>query len=116
MAAKGASDSTLPTQRENILKPYSSLTVLGTPGSMGMFPFVRPGPMPDFDFRIKNFASTSISDETFADRAKRYPLDTPDTKEAYWIREHFENSFPKEAAAKTAVRYVPTFNAFIEIA
>lgn len=56
---------------------------------------------------IKNFASTSISDETFADRAKRYPLDTPDTKEAYWIREHFENSFPKEAAAKTAVRWIP---------
>ncbi|CAD6566978.1 MAG: asparagine synthetase [Tremellales sp. Tagirdzhanova-0007] len=56
---------------------------------------------------MKNHAEGIISDETFNDRAKHYPLGTPDTKEAYWIRQLFENHFPTEAAAKTAVRWVP---------
>ncbi|ORX35263.1 putative asparagine synthase [Kockovaella imperatae] len=56
---------------------------------------------------MKDFAASTISDEKFAERASRWSLDTPDTKEAYWIRELFENHFPTEAAAKTAVRWVP---------
>lgn len=39
--------------------------------------------------------------------AERYPTDTPDTKEAYYIREVFESHFPTEAAAQTAVRWIP---------
>jgi asparagine synthase (glutamine-hydrolysing) len=39
-----------------------------------------------------------------ADAQKRWPSDTPDTKEAYMIREIFERHFPSEAAASTAVR------------
>jgi asparagine synthase (glutamine-hydrolysing) len=35
------------------------------------------------------------------------PYQTPDTKEAYWIREIFDQQFPSQAAAETAVRWVP---------
>jgi asparagine synthase (glutamine-hydrolysing) len=55
---------------------------------------------------MKDHAAAAISDEKFADRASRWSIDTPDTKEAYWIRELFEGHFPTEAAAKTAVRCV----------
>ena len=54
--------------------------------------------------RIKDCAASVVSDEKFEDRATRWPMDTPDTKEAYWIREMFEHHFPTQAAAKTAVR------------
>lgn len=56
---------------------------------------------------MKDHASQVITDEQFADRATRYPLDTPDTKEAYWIRQIFEHHFPSKAAASTAVRWIP---------
>ena len=55
-------------------------------------------------FRMKDHAESNITDDTFNDRTKHYPLGTPDTKEAYWIRQLFEGHFPSEAAAKTAVR------------
>jgi hypothetical protein len=42
-------------------------------------------------FRIKEHVSLAVSDEDFARRAERYPSDTPDTKEAYFIRETFES-------------------------
>jgi asparagine synthase (glutamine-hydrolysing) len=56
---------------------------------------------------MKDHASSSISDELFATRATRYTTDTPDTKEAYWIRQIFEQYFPTKAAASTAVRWIP---------
>lgn len=56
---------------------------------------------------MKDHAARVVSDEKFAEREKRYPIDTPDTKEAYMIRELFESWFPGEAAARTAVRWVP---------
>ncbi len=56
---------------------------------------------------MKDHAAQLISDDKFAERAKRYPVDTPDTKEAYWIREIFEGWFPSDSAARTAVRWVP---------
>lgn len=56
---------------------------------------------------MKEHAEAVVSDEKFAERANRYPLDTPDTKEAYMIRELFEAWFPTDAAARTAVRWVP---------
>ncbi len=54
---------------------------------------------------IKEHAGMIVSDEKMADAATRYPMDTPDTKEAYMIREIFERHFPSEAAAGTAVRW-----------
>ncbi|PWN48789.1 putative asparagine synthase [Violaceomyces palustris] len=56
---------------------------------------------------IKDHAEKVVSDAKFQERAKRYPVDTPDTKEAYMIREIFESWFPSEAAAGTAVRWIP---------
>lgn len=41
---------------------------------------------------MKEQADTAISDETFAKRQERWPIDTPDTKEAYYIREIFDSS------------------------
>ena len=40
---------------------------------------------------MKAYAETAISDEDFANRAERWPEDTPDTKEAYYIREIFDS-------------------------
>lgn len=56
---------------------------------------------------MKDQAAAVVSDEAFAKRAERFPVATPDTKEAYWIREIFEGHFPSSAAAGTAVRWVP---------
>ncbi|KAE8230734.1 hypothetical protein CF326_g4259 [Tilletia indica] len=56
---------------------------------------------------IKDHSAAMVSDEKFEARKERYPVDTPDTKEAYWIREIFESYFPSETAARTAVRWIP---------
>ncbi|THH06759.1 hypothetical protein EW145_g3873 [Phellinidium pouzarii] len=56
---------------------------------------------------MKAHAESVVSDTDFAKRAERWPTDTPDTKEAYYIRDIFNGLFPTEAAAKTAVRWVP---------
>ncbi|CAO1625480.1 unnamed protein product [Parajaminaea phylloscopi] len=48
-----------------------------------------------------------VSDEQFAKRAERFPVMTPDTKEAYWLREIFDRHFPDGAAATTVQRWVP---------
>jgi asparagine synthase (glutamine-hydrolysing) len=53
---------------------------------------------------MKDYAAESVSDEDFANVAARWPENTPDTKEGYWIRDTFEHYFPTEAAASTAVR------------
>ena len=42
-------------------------------------------------FSIKEYAESAISDADFAKAAERYPVDTPDTKEGYFIREIFES-------------------------
>ena len=44
----------------------------------------------DFDHRIKDHAAAFVSDKDFAKREERWPVDTPDTKEAYYIREIFD--------------------------
>jgi asparagine synthase (glutamine-hydrolysing) len=77
----------------------------------------------NFDNSIKDHAAAFVSDKDFAKREERWQVDTPDTKEAYYIREIFDGEryleinrlevtcppgslglFPSEAAAKTAVR------------
>lgn len=42
---------------------------------------------------MKDHAALVVSDEIFENRATRWPHDTPDTKEAYYIREIFEGMF-----------------------
>lgn len=56
---------------------------------------------------IKDHAADVVSDEAFAKRSERWTTDVPDTKEAYYIREIFDGLFPTEAAASTAVRWIP---------
>jgi hypothetical protein len=55
---------------------------------------------------MKEHAAAVVSDADFAARAERWPEDTPDTHEAYLIRDIFDGLFPSAAAAKTAVRSV----------
>jgi hypothetical protein len=40
---------------------------------------------------MKEHAEAAVSDEQFAKAGERWSLDTPFTKEAYWIRETFES-------------------------
>jgi len=56
---------------------------------------------------IKEHAASVVSDEAFENRHNEFPIDTPDTKEGYFIREAFQGLFPSAAAAKTAVRWIP---------
>lgn len=56
---------------------------------------------------MKEHAATVVSDDAFAKRAERWPEDTPDTKEAFFIRDIFDSLYPSETAAKTAVRWIP---------
>ncbi|KIY64233.1 glutamine-hydrolyzing asparagine synthase [Cylindrobasidium torrendii FP15055 ss-10] len=56
---------------------------------------------------IKDFAASVISDEALATASERWPDSTPDTKEAYYIRQVFDGLYPSEAAASTAVRWIP---------
>lgn len=56
---------------------------------------------------LKAYAETSISDQQMSKASQRWPRDTPSTKEAYFIRQKFEEFFPTEAAAETSVRWVP---------
>jgi len=102
---------------------WATLGLMGKSMDLAVFPL---GFSPSIHHnRMKDCAAATVSDEAFAQRAERYPVDTPDTKEAYWIREIFESAsnqfskvlvadrnlllldhFPSEAAAKTAVRCV----------
>jgi len=56
---------------------------------------------------LKDYAEQTIPDDIFEKRSERWPENPPDTKEAYYIRDLFDGLFPSEAAAKTAVRWVP---------
>ena len=46
---------------------------------------------------MKDHAAAVVSDEAFAQRAERWPVDTPDTKEAYFIREIFQGTCARVA-------------------
>lgn len=56
---------------------------------------------------LKEHAAHTVTDAQMSAAAQKYPSDTPETKEAYLIRQIFESHFPSEAAAKTAVRWIP---------
>ncbi len=50
---------------------------------------------------LKKLAESRVSDAQFASRSRRFPLNTPSTKEEYYYREIFASLFPSETAAKT---------------
>lgn len=53
------------------------------------------------------YASSGVSDLEMATAAKKYPVNTPLTKEAYFYREIFTEFYPQESAAKSVKRWVP---------
>ncbi|KAJ7709965.1 glutamine-hydrolyzing asparagine synthase [Mycena rosella] len=55
---------------------------------------------------IKDHAEAVVTDEAFTKGGERW-ADAPSTKEAYFIRQLFDEFFPSEAAASTAVRWIP---------
>ena len=50
---------------------------------------------------VKDFAEQQVSDKQMAHAAKRFPLNTPDTREAYFFRRIFESHFPLQSAVET---------------
>lgn len=56
---------------------------------------------------LKAHAEKLISDEQLSSADQRWSIDTPTTKEAYFIRQIFEKHFPSESAARTSVRWIP---------
>ncbi|MDY6322493.1 MAG: asparagine synthase B [Succinivibrio sp.] len=50
---------------------------------------------------LRDYAEKKVSDEKFAEREIRFPVNTPMTKEAYLYREIFEDLFKLPSAVKT---------------
>ena len=50
---------------------------------------------------LKEMTARKISDAQFAQRAKRFPINTPVTKEEYYYRELYSQFFPDDSAALT---------------
>lgn len=68
--------------------------VWDTRGSMGMTIFYQFILLLNVVCRMKEHATTIVSDDAFAKRAERWPKETPDTKEAYFIRDIFDSKHP----------------------
>ncbi|PCK32474.1 asparagine synthase B [Pseudoalteromonas piscicida] len=49
---------------------------------------------------LKDYVEQQVSDNDLENAHYRYPINTPDSKEAYYYRTIFESHFPGEAAAK----------------
>src|SRR3546814_8590142 len=50
---------------------------------------------------LRAHAERQVGDEAFAAAATGFPVNPPQTKEAYWYRSLFEEAFPGEACART---------------
>lgn len=50
--------------------------------------------------RLKDYAETMVDDHLFANASKRFPINTPTTKEGFLYRSIFEEKFPKTSAAE----------------
>ena len=67
------------------------------------FDIGRPRGNLTYDFRgdeLCRIAQRRVND-LYAQAALRFPINPPQTKEAYWYRELFEREFPGEACART---------------
>jgi asparagine synthase (glutamine-hydrolysing) len=64
-----------------------------------------------FPFRLKDHAERAISDEMFNKRSERWPKETPDTMEAYFMRDIFDSEFLWRLSARSltalSYRFVP---------
>ena len=56
---------------------------------------------------LVDYCSQQVSDFEMEMAAKKYPHNTPTSKEAYFYREIFHKHFPQETAAKTVLKWIP---------
>ena len=49
---------------------------------------------------LKEYVASQVTDQQLASAEFRFPINTPDTKEAYYYRSIFEDHFPLESSAK----------------
>lgn len=49
---------------------------------------------------LKEYVSVQVSDQELANAKYKYPINTPDSKEAYFYRSIFEDHFPGDTSAK----------------
>lgn len=57
--------------------------------------------------QLIDYCSNQISDEELALAEQKYPINTPTTKEALYMRKIFEKHFPSDEAAKTVKKWIP---------
>ncbi len=56
---------------------------------------------------VIDYCKSKVSDEEFAQAAKLFPHNTPDTKEAFYFRRAFEHHFPQESSVKSVLKWIP---------
>ncbi|XP_030372698.1 asparagine synthetase [glutamine-hydrolyzing] 2-like [Scaptodrosophila lebanonensis] len=56
---------------------------------------------------LPQFVARHVSDAQITEAAKRFPINPPKTKEAYYYRTIFEEQYPGEAAALTVEKWAP---------
>ncbi len=57
--------------------------------------------------QLIDHCANEISDEEFAKAESLYPINTPTTKEAFYMRKIFHEHFPSDAAAETVKKWIP---------
>ena len=63
------------------------------------------------EWTLRRHCEAIVSDADFADAERRFPMDTPQTKEAYQYRQLFDALFPGEPLRRTVGRWRGTFDA-----
>lgn len=57
--------------------------------------------------QLVDYCAEQISDEEMEKAEKLYPINTPTTKEAFYMRKIFHKHFPTDAAAETVKKWIP---------
>lgn len=57
--------------------------------------------------QLVDYCATQISDQEMEQAETLFPINTPTTKEAMYMRKIFHKHFPSEAAAKTVKKWIP---------
>ncbi len=56
---------------------------------------------------LMDYCAAQVSDEQMTQAKELFPHNTPDTKEAYYMRSIYEKHFPSQAASKTVLKWIP---------
>jgi asparagine synthase (glutamine-hydrolysing) len=63
------------------------------------------------EWTLREHCEEVVSDDDLATASQRFPVDTPETKEAFHYRRIFENIFPGETSRRTVGRWSGAFTA-----